>query len=407
MPTTVNRALAVALSAAVLALPSVALAQDHSEAGNLSGSGVHVDPAASALPNAPVASFLVADLDTGEILAAQNAHLQRPPASTLKMLTALTVLPRVNLDTIYTAAYDDVAVEGSRVGIVEDSTYTARQLFEGMLLVSGNDAAHAVAGLNGGIDTTVEQMQAEADRLQADDTVVRNPSGLDAPGQLSTAYDLALIARAGMGNHLFAEFVGTSHSVFPVEGTTDPTERNTFEIWNQNTLVTGDYDGGIGVKSGYTTQAGRTLAAAAERDGHRYLVTLMGIAGNTYDTGEMYLDWAFKNSGIRPVGQLVEPTGYARVSDAAVVVPAKQAAAPAEAPIATGNEQATEPATVDASPALLGQLRLGAALISLACCLLLWWRLRAQHRRALKRRSPAPIDLRDGRDVRAPQDVRV
>ena len=379
------------LAASLVAAP--ALAEPEDEEPRVGGEalyrdGLVIDEDAPPLPQSPVDSFVIADLDSGEVIAAQDAHEQLPPASTMKMLTALTVLPRIELDTVYTATTTDVAVAGSRVGIVEGSTYTARQLLEGMFLISGNDAAHAVAGLGGSIEGTIEQMQAEAGRLQAYDTEVRNPSGLDAPGQLSSAYDLALIARAGLADSVFAELAVLTDSTFPMAGDTDPNDRPTFEIWNQNTLVNGAYDGGIGVKSGFTTQAGRTLAAAAERDGQRYLVTLMGIAGSTYTTGAEYLDWAFANAdGLEPVGTLVAPKFTGAPSDGATIVPAQREAVPTVG--------LTEPESGSAPIALAG--------ITAAAGVTVWWLVRSPYRRALRRRHPAPtghaepdvIDLRD------------
>ncbi len=382
----------VALAAALVAAP--ALAEEGPEADPRVGgdalyrSGLVIDGTAAPLPQSEVASFLVADLNSGDVLAAQNAHEQLPPASTLKMLTALTVLPRVALDEVYTATTQDVAVEGSRVGIVEGSTYTARQLLEGMFLISGNDAANAAANLGGGIPGTVAQMQAEAGRLQAYDTEVRNPSGLDAQGQLSSAYDLALIARAGLQEPTFAELAALDSSTFPMSGTTDPEDRPTFEIWNQNTLVAGAYEGAIGVKSGFTTQAGRTFAAAAERDGDRYLVTLMGIAGNTYRTGADYLDWAFANAAdLEPVGTLVPPKFDRPASDGAALIPAANRAAPGLDLAASGG----------------GRAPLIVAGITATAALTLWWLVRSPYRRALRRRHPVSdavaqprvIDLRD------------
>lgn len=283
--------------------------------------GLHVDPAATPLPAAGAAAFVVADLDTGEILAAQNAHETRPPASTLKMLTAYTLLPRIQPDQLHTATLAEASVIGSKVGIVPGSTYHARNLFEGLFLISGNDAAVALADLNGGVAGTVAQMNAEAQRLQAYNTTVRNTNGLDVPGQVTTAYDLALIGRAGMADPEFARLAGLRNSTFPGQGTDDPDRRSSFEIWNQNTLVRGGYEGGIGIKPGFTSEAGRTFAGAAERDGKRYLVTLMQIEGNTYRTGAQYLDWAFANGDqIRPVGTLVAPKFERPPSDQAVLV---------------------------------------------------------------------------------------
>ena len=367
----------------------------------LYGSGLLVGGAATPLPAVGAKSFLIADLDTGDVLAAQNAHAPLPPASTIKMLTALTVLPRVDLDGVYVASGDDVRVEGSKVGIVEGSTYTARQLFEGMFLVSGNDAANAVASLTGDFEGTLAQMQAEAGRLQAYDTVVQTPHGLDAAGQVSSAYDLALMARAGLQDPDFTDLATLGNSTFPMSGTAEPQSRPTFEIWNQNTLVTGDYEGAIGVKSGFTTEAGRTLAAAAERDGQRYLVTLMGIEGSTYETGELYLDWAFDNgSQLEPVGSLVAPKFASAPSDGAVVLSASGAGPAGEVSAAgsLGSRFAIPTGTVG----------LVVAIASIGAVALLWLSLRTHYRDGVRWR-PAPAPRRDERtiDLREQEHSRV
>lgn len=339
--------------------------------------GLVIDGQASPLPDPGAKTFVVADLDTGEVLAAKGAHVQLPPASTLKMLTALTVLSRLDPDDIYTAVDEDVSVIGSKVGLTSGSTYTIQQLLEGMFLTSGNDAATALANANGGLAATLKQMQAEARRVQAYRTVPRTPSGLDEEGQVSTAYDLALIARAGMARPDFAALARLSKSTFPKQGTADPDTRPTFEIWNQNDLVTGGFEGAIGVKSGFTTQAGRTFAAAAEREGRRLLVTLMGIEGNTYATGAAFLEWAFANAdGLRPVGQLVDPK-FEQQTDSAHVV---QASAGEQAVPSSMSEDRPESRRASLQPAL--------SIVTAAAWLLLAVLVRVQHRATYRRRSP-------------------
>ena len=138
-----------------------------------------------ALPTISSASWLIADLDSGEILAARDAHGRYAPASTLKTLTAVALLPVVPADRLVTPAREDVAVDGSRVGLVEEMRYPAKQLFTAMLVVSGNDAAGALATAVGGMGKATALMNAEAARLQALDTRAVNTSGLDAPGQAS------------------------------------------------------------------------------------------------------------------------------------------------------------------------------------------------------------------------------
>jgi D-alanyl-D-alanine carboxypeptidase (penicillin-binding protein 5/6) len=274
------------------------------------------------------ASYLVADLDTGDVLVAKAPHAPHLPASTLKTLTALTVMPRLDPASEVTALPGDI-VDGSLVGMVPGLTYTVQQLLQGMLLSSGNDAATALARVAGGaqgVAGTVAAMQQTAHDLGARDTVVRDPSGLDAPGQVTSAYDLALIARAALRDPHFEALVTTKRARFPgkpvkttpvkptagaspaaTATTTAPPKRSSFEIGNHNTLLY-NYDGAIGVKNGYTVAARWTIVGAAQRDGHRYVVTALGRTDRSWRPTAALLDWAFANgSKVQPVGQLVAP----------------------------------------------------------------------------------------------------
>jgi serine-type D-Ala-D-Ala carboxypeptidase (penicillin-binding protein 5/6) len=260
-------------------------------------------------PSVHAKAWLVADADTGEVLAAYRAHRKLRPASTLKTLTADTLLPRLNPLTGYRASYSDAVAEGSRVGLVPGARYTVDQLFYGMFLPSGNDAAHALAQAAGGVPTTIALMRAEARHLQADDTHVVNPSGLDAPSQVSSAYDLALFARAGLARPDFRHYCSTITYAFPGRRAKKPgNPRRTYQIYNQNPMLVDGFAGAIGVKTGYTTLAGRTFVGAAERDGHTMLVTLMGIRDSSAADAESLLNWAFRqHAKLTPVGTLVAP----------------------------------------------------------------------------------------------------
>jgi D-alanyl-D-alanine carboxypeptidase (penicillin-binding protein 5/6) len=272
----------------------------------LAAPGVVLAPGAPAPPTIQAKAFVVADLDSGEILAAQSAHLPLPPASTLKSLTALTLLPRLDPATEYTATYEDASAEGSKVGIVVGAPYLVSDLFNGLMLPSGNDAAHALGEAAGGQAVALELMNTEARRLQALDTVAKTTSGLDEPGQLTSAYDLALIARAGLQRADFRELTSRKSADFPGQPVASG-PRPTYKIYTQNRLLLNGYDGAIGVKTGYTTQAGRTFVAAAERNGRSYVVTLLGTAGRSEPAAAELLDWAFANPEIASVAQLVDP----------------------------------------------------------------------------------------------------
>ncbi len=270
----------------------------------LAGAGVIVQlgPGAHRPPAVTARTYVVADLESGEILAAKAPHERHRPASTLKMLTGLTLLPLLDKHARYRATFADDAEIGSAVGIVEGHTYTINQLFLGMFLESGNDAAHALANAAGGARRTVAQMQQLATTLQALDTTIVNNSGLDADGQLSSAYDLALIARAGMQRPDFRRYVATRHARFPAKA-----KGKSFAITNQNELLA-DYPGAIGIKTGYTTLAKNTFVAAATRNGRTVLVALMRGEHGIHDEAATLLDWAFANAKlVRPVGVLVDP----------------------------------------------------------------------------------------------------
>lgn len=297
-----------------------------------SGGGVPV------LPEIEAAAWLVADAATGSVLAGYDAHLPLPPASTIKLLTALAVLPAIDPDQSYTASQDNGRVEGSRVGMVPGETYSLADLKHGLFLASGNDAAYGLAELVGGLAACIELMNAEAARLGAFDTHAVTPHGLDEPGQVSSAYDLALFGRAVLTDADLAEIAQTRAYDFPgLDG-------QTFQIQNQNRLL-GSYDGAIGLKTGYTTEAGHTLVAAAERDGTRLVVTVLGAEGRAEPVAAALLDWGFAAAGTaEPVGVLVTPEDVAAAAEAQVE---EEAADPPAS-------QSEEPSAADSADLALG-----------------------------------------------------
>nr|WP_078916595.1 serine hydrolase [Streptomyces viridochromogenes] len=275
-------------------------------------SGPHVRPTAEMprVPRVSALSWLVADADTGEVLAAYNAHRRLPPASTLKSLFALTVLPTLPGGIRHTVREEELAGIGpgsSLVGVAEGRTYQVADLWRGVFLSSGNDAVRVLAALNGGWRSTAARMQAKARSLGALDTRVVSPDGYDTPGQVSSAYDLAVFGRAGLRNTEFARYCGTAVARFPGRGGWS------YEIRNTNRLLTGAdgvdrYPGLIGVKNGYTSHAGNTLIAAARRGERTLVVTVMNPRAGGFavyeEAGEL-LDWGFGAAGrVEPVGSL-------------------------------------------------------------------------------------------------------
>lgn len=252
-------------------------------------------------------SWVLADLGSGKVVAAKAAHARLLPASTLKTLTALTLIPEVPATRRIVATQSDANADGTRVGLVPGLPYTGRQLFQGLLMSSGNDAAYALAEAGGGREATLTAMNEHAAYLGAHDTVAKDPSGLDAPGQTSSAYDLALIGRAALQLKDFRTYVTTKQADFPGAVNPKTKKRATFKIQNHNKLLY-NYEGTIGIKNGYTEKANRTFISAVTRGGKTYLLSEMyGLDSSWRPQAAMY-DWAFAyGDRAGAVGELVAP----------------------------------------------------------------------------------------------------
>lgn len=297
-------------------------------------------PGGQALPDVWAETWIIADAKTGEVLAQKGSHVQRPPASTLKMLTALTILPRTSPDQTYVATERAAGIYGARVGLKPGRTYTLDQLWYAVFLPSANDAALAVAEANGGVKKTIKQMNQLAEVLQANDTVARTTNGLDKPHQVSSAYDLALIARAGMAREDFSTYAGTKRAMFP-----DVKGKGKHPIYTTNRLLLHGFKGMIGVKTGFTSQAGRTYVGAARRAGTTLIVVLMGIRESSETAARDLLTWGFKNHDkVTPIGTLVDPI------DEPLVVASAQATATATATSGPTVRTVSGPALVGAAP---------------------------------------------------------
>jgi serine-type D-Ala-D-Ala carboxypeptidase (penicillin-binding protein 5/6) len=255
------------------------------------------------IPDGPAQTWLVADLDSGQVLAERDANVQHPPASTIKVLLALVALDELSLDSTVVADEADSHVECACAGVKAGRSYTARQLLDGLLLVSGNDAANTLAHMLGGPDAAVAKMDAKAASLGAVNTHASTPSGLDGPGGSgwSTAHDLAVIFRAAMANPMFAEITAEPSAVFPGDNGDHP-------ITNQDELLQ-RYPGAIGGKTGFTNAARKTFVGAAARGGRRLVVAMMyGLVregGPSYwDQAGSLLDWGFALNPQSTIGVL-------------------------------------------------------------------------------------------------------
>jgi len=255
------------------------------------------------IPDGPAQTWIVADLDSGQMLAGRDQNVAHPPASTIKVLLALVALDQVSLDSTVVADVADTQVECNCVGIKPGRTYTARQLLDAILLVSGNDAANTLAHLLGGADATVAEMNTKAASLGATNTHAATPSGLDGPGGSgwSTAHDLAVIFQAALANPVFAQITAEPSAMFPGDNGEHP-------ITNQDELLQ-RYPGAIGGKTGYTNAARKTFVGAAARGGRRLVIAMMyGLVkegGPTYwDQAASLFDWGFALDPQSSIGSL-------------------------------------------------------------------------------------------------------
>ncbi|MBC3515499.1 D-alanyl-D-alanine carboxypeptidase [Neobittarella massiliensis] len=238
-------------------------------------------------PNAPPAveaqAFVLMSAQTGQVFLEGNMHQQLPMASTTKIMTALLAVENGSLDTVYTMRKEDVTVEGSSLGVREGDQLTLRDLITGMMLKSGNDAARSVAHIVGG-DGFVDMMNQRAAQLGMRNTHFTNPAGLPDDDHYSTAYDMALLAKAALQNPDFAAICASSTAAITVNG-------DTWHLKNSNRLLR-ELDGACGIKTGFTKKAGRCLVSAVTREGSTLICVTLNC-GEDWKTHTALYDYAF------------------------------------------------------------------------------------------------------------------
>ncbi|HEY2947465.1 MAG TPA: D-alanyl-D-alanine carboxypeptidase [Micromonosporaceae bacterium] len=366
---------------------------------SLATSGLVVPPGAPRPPAVSATSWLVADLDSGAVLGGCGPHEYGIPASVQKLLLAATLLPRLDPRQIVTVTRADMAFESgsSAVGLLVNGHYSVETLWLGLLLNSGNDAANVLARVGGGtagMAGTVQAMNEEAQRLGAFQTRAVTPSGLDAPGQFTSAYDLALIARVCFANAAFRKYAATERAQIPAQ---PPADKRGFQIQNENQLLF-RYPGALGGKTGFTNVARHTYVGAAERNGRRLVVTLLGAEARPlrgWQQGAALLDWGFALPRDASVGRLVTP-GEATPAD-----PASTPTGVAAIGGAPGDQSPSAPAaglagvrSTTAWPVIaVGLMVAGTALIPIIA-------LRRRRRRAERRRTRQLASRRPGARLR-------
>ena len=304
-------AVGAVLAAAAMAAPAAAASPSPTAIGpvtggaQLSGRGVLVNYPSGAVPRLPkikASAWVIADAGTGQVLAARDPHGWYRPASTLKVLTAISLIPALNPNAMVVASKQATTVSPNIVGLMRGHSYKVSDLFTALLTISANDAAMALAQATGSLSQGMAVINAEARHLQADDTVAVTPNGLDAPGQHTSAYDLALFARQGLRMPAFLKYDQATSGQFRIS------EKKSVGLWNQNSLLA-TYPGALGGKIGWTSAAGATYVGMARRHGVTLIVSLLHCPALTEITaGKSLLNWGFAVDGkVRPVGTLVGP----------------------------------------------------------------------------------------------------
>ena len=243
-----------------------------------------VEPAAAQpIPDGPAKAWILADLDSGRVLASRDPNGAYAPASTIKVLLAMVVLDHLGPDTFARANKSHTEVECSCVGLTPGQPYTTRQLLSALLMVSGNDAANMLADMLGGRQVAVAAMNRKASLVGARATKASSPSGLDGPGweSLTSPHDLAVILRAALKYPLIAQIMRSPSAPFP--GKT---------LQNQNELLS-RYPGDLAGKTGFTNRARKTYVGAAQRGNRRLVVVQMYGSGDLYGQAISLLDWGF------------------------------------------------------------------------------------------------------------------
>ena len=237
--------------------------------------------AEEAAPGVSAAAWAVYDATAERFLATGNADEQRRMASTTKIMTAIVALENFQLDAEVEFSREMMA-EGSSMYLQFGEQVALSDLLRGLMMMSGNDAARAIASLaDGGEEGFVELMNRKAASMGLKSTSFANPNGLDAEGHYTTARELTLIAAEGMKNETFREIVSTASGVFAGRAMT-----------NHNKLLR-SVDGCVGVKTGYTTGAGRCLVSAVERDGRLIIITTL-YDPNDWRDHKALAEWAFE-----------------------------------------------------------------------------------------------------------------
>lgn len=357
------------------ALTAPAVAQPEPSASAVYDPGPLTDGSPAPEPSAE--AWIVADLDTGEVYASHQPELQHAPASTIKLLSGLALVDELDEpEHMHEATYEDMLVDGTKVGLVQKNEYSIDDLFHAMLMSSANDAAHALAEAAGGQDEAVDLMNAKAEDLQLTGTKAWNTSGLDEDDQVTTVADLLRIGRAVLDDEYLMDVISTTQYDFPGATNPDTDEKLSGYPIQNHTRIVGEVDGGLGLKNGYTSAAGGSFVAVVERDDRRLASAVLGGETMTRDAAIDLIEWSFAQSSPQPIDTMSFET----------------AAEAAETAAAQSPTPSTDDATVASDAARAGDSEGGTSgmpMILLACgiglgavtAVALWLRVRKDRRK--------------------------
>lgn len=251
---------------------------------------VHAEPTVPSAPTPPsvsAKSAILIEAESGNCIYEKNADEVLPMASTTKIMTALVALEALSPDTVITIPACAIGTEGSSVYLLEGEQLTLEQLLYALMLESANDAAVAIAvGVAGSAEEFAERMNRKAEALGLSNTRFANPHGLDAEQHYTTARELSVITAHALQNELFRTIVSTRKTTIPHAGTDGARL-----LVNHNKLLR-LYEDCIGVKTGYTSQSGRCLVSAAERDGVTVIAVTLS-ASDDWNDHQKLLDYGF------------------------------------------------------------------------------------------------------------------
>lgn len=226
---------------------------------------------------------ILIEADTGAVILAKNENSKLPMASTTKIMTTLLTLESGDLDKIYPVPDEALMTEGSSMGLCFGESVTKNELCYGMMLPSGNDAANTAALLIGGsFENFAKLMNRRADAIGMKKTNFVTPSGLHDDEHYSTAYDMALLTREALKNERFREICRTKE----IKLSSDGFQSDKY-LSNTNRLLK-KYRYCIGVKTGFTDEAGRCLVSAAEKDGVKLIAVTLNASDDWNDHIKMY-----------------------------------------------------------------------------------------------------------------------